>query len=257
MILKQICCFSLDDENYESGLQEHGSSNNTSFSSYDGPLPTVDELLKLPNQEYGEHKIEESPETIEANKQTEIQLEYLTYQIAENKKERESREENARKRDTLVKELSTESVLKDSISEMLPYLQGICDAKISSSRHQTFQGVGRWGMATCTDSKFQVFTEPLSIQQILLVDKELDSLDRNISDWSDYKFKVLIPEVVLKIYMNRFQLDRSQAECVLSQTPVPEEKSVPVRRGLKFTFKDGVIGKYINFEKCWKLFVEH
>ena len=91
------------------------------------------------------------------------------------------------------------------------------------------------------------FTEPINDQHITIVYKMLiNSLKMKTTDKNDYIFKVLIPEVLVKMNMEKFLLRKPEAEEMLSQTPVRDEEFVVVRRQpFNFTFAGGLSGRFI------------
>ena len=160
-----------------------------------------------------------------------------------------------KKQDSLAKELSSEGVLQAKITAMLPYLQDIIDDKTSSTRQKTFHSVRRWELGGVTmDPAKKCFTEPFNDQHITIVYKMLiNSLKMKTADKNDYIFKVLIPEVIVKLNMEKFLLGKLEAEEMLSQTPVRDEEFATVRRQpFNFTFAGGVSGRLQSLQKFLK-----
>ena len=148
------------------------------------------------------------------------------------------------KQDILAQELSSKEALLTKVSEILPYLQDIIDGKICSTRHATFYSDMRWQLGrVLVDPEKMCFTAPLNDEQITIVYKMLGLMVTKTTDKNDYIFKVLLPELLVKMYMMKFFVEKYEAEKMLSETPVRDDQPAPVKQQqLKFTFEGGLSG---------------
>ena len=228
----------------KSGGSEHkkvGSSVNRRISlkkedsiKLPGYMPSLEELLRLPDRpDDGGKTMEEvlddmDLEIAERRKKHEIEMTCVDISIATEKMKQEETEErylqNGERAERLREEV-TELELRKFFKDNLQYLKDIQSGIIDSSRHTAYRKSARSRHALY----YTMLTDPLSDEQLDVALEELSKVWMRTSkeqmDNNDYIWKVLLAEFIIKVYMDKFDMDKNQAEQCISETPLPYEDS--------------------------------
>ena len=197
--------------------------------NYLDDLPHVDVLLALPRKTGGktDDEILDELDADIARKDKEyvkkclkVDLERKQIQIKFNKW-KDWRKENTELGVRLQQELS-QAKLSSLLEENLPYIQGIRDGNVPSSRsddyHHSYKR--RFGLYRKASSG------PFTLSQTNWVLNHISRrvVEGNSSEDRDYAFKVLLPEVLIKIYMDVLGLERAEADSRMVGTPIEGEE---------------------------------
>ena len=191
--------------------------------------PSIDELLKIPDRhEDGGKTMDEvldelDKEIAERKKQHEAEMAKIDTDILAEKKKQEERRERLKKnavfRDQLERDL-TKPVLIRMFQDNLEYLQNIQAGKIPSSRHTAFNKSSRTRHALY----YTMITDPFTDNQLDWTLEELGKVwmrnKREQMDNNEYVWKVLLAECFIKFYMDHFNVDKTEAEKRISETPL-------------------------------------
>ena len=124
--------------------------------------------------------------------------------------------ENEKLRNRLQTEL-TEKEIQRMLKENSEYLREISSGNISSKRHDLFfESAG-----TSQQLFYRMISSPFSDEQVEWTEREI------FKQWDKkqhglYVSRVLLPECLIKIYMDHFGLKKNEAEKRISETPLPE-----------------------------------
>jgi hypothetical protein len=191
--------------------------------------PSIDELLKLPDRpEDGGKTMDEALDELdiqiaERKKKHEEEMAMIDMDIAAENQRQEERKErmknNAKLRDRLEVEI-TESVLRKMFKDNLDYLKNIEDGKVESARHQAFHksSITRHALF------YTMITDPFTDNQLEWALEEIGKVwmktKRQQLENSEYVWKVILAECFIKFYMDHFKLDKKEAECKISESPL-------------------------------------
>ena len=195
-------------------------------------FPSIDELLRLPEgTEDGGKSLNEVLDEVDKNiaerqRKHEDIMSKIDIDIAAEKKRQDERVErmkqNAVFRDRLQAEL-TEPLLRKIIGENMDYVKRINAGAVNSLRHQAYHKSIRSRHAIY----YTMITDPYTDDQL---DWTLDELGmvfmktkKEQMDMNEYIWKVLLPELFIKIYSDFFSVDKIEAEKRIGETPLEAE----------------------------------
>ena len=167
-------------------------------------------------------------EIAERRKKHEKEMTCVDISIATEKMKQDETEErflhNGERAERLREEV-TELELRKFFKDNLQYLKDIQSGIIDSSRHKAYRKSARSRHALY----YTMLTDPLSDEQLDWALEELSKVWMRTSkeqmDNNDYIWKVLLAEFIIKVYMDKFDMDKNQAEQCISETPLPYEDS--------------------------------
>ena len=194
-------------------------------------LPSIDELLKLPEKKDDKEKIadkilDDLDEEIALQNQKHLEeMSKLDERFAQQQKMIEDRKkryaENAILREKLVNDL-TRPELKKLFDQNREFLEEIKSGRIYSSRHVAFHK----NLRTRQALMFTLITHPFSDSQIDWTYEEMTKIwlrsKKEHAANNEYVWKVLMPECFIKIYMDFFGLSKAEAEQKIKETPLVE-----------------------------------
>ena len=216
------------NKNKKTGAKASTSKNCELDYSY---TPDIDELLRLPERpEDGSKTQDEILDDLEAEiarRQLvhEEEMARVDLEIEGERRKREERrarqEENSLLRTRLQTDL-TEDKLRKLFTENLAYLQGVQGGEVTSARHQAFHKSVRTRQALY----HTLITDPFSDQQLTWTLEEISKVwmrnKREQMDNNEYVWKVLLPECFIKLYMDWFKVEKTEAELMIMETPIDE-----------------------------------
>ena len=235
---EQVKVFSSDedsDHDHSKGRQKESvMERRQSPGQNRGHLSSVDELLKLPETVGDSSKtmdeiLDEVDEEIKAeqakHEEEMIKLDRNLEELRARKKERKKRfAHNAILKRKLVLEL-TRPVLSDLFSRNLSYLDNIKAGRTSSDRHMAFHT----NPGTRQALLYRMISNPFTDDQVDWTYEEMTRVwmrtSKEYHDNNDYIWKVLMPECLIKLYMDFFNMPKEEAEVRIRETPLDEEKS--------------------------------
>ena len=197
------------------------------------PIPSIDELLAIPEQERDEdgktmdELLDEADEEIAKRQENHKKaMESADRWMKNFEQERSNREAryivNAGYRDRLAVEI-TQPVLRKMFDENIDYLKSIRDGQTESSRHTAFHKDAGSRQALLYIQIHNPFTDAQ-------VDWTLECMaDVWMKTWQeradnlDYVSKVLMPECLIKFYMDFFKISKAEAETKIKETPIEDE----------------------------------
>ena len=148
----------------------------------------------------------------------------LEIEIGKKKKEayRKRLKMNALLRNRLGQELSM-TKLKLMFENNLDYLKSIEDGETFSVRHEDFYKSENSRQALL----YKIITDPFTDEQVDLVLRELKEIwmknSKEVKIMGDYIWKVILPECLIKLYADFFQMSRTEAERRIKETPLEGE----------------------------------
>ena len=194
---------------------------------------TLEELLRLPTPEESaeEERIDRLcislkvryKEIEERKAQHEKEMEEIDESIVGLKHRDKLRmmrmKENKCRRNMIESEFDISS-LKKLCQSNLKYLERIIHREVYSERHEDFVSNG----PKRDDLKYKSISSPFTDEQIDEVYKDLKCLMLGScykgSTEDEYLEKVLLPEALIKIYMELFGVEKSAAEIMIAETPL-------------------------------------
>eukprot|EP00095_Tigriopus_kingsejongensis_P009307 maker-scaffold320_size207635-snap-gene-0.8 protein:Tk09307 transcript:maker-scaffold320_size207635-snap-gene-0.8-mRNA-1 annotation:"PREDICTED: uncharacterized protein LOC100891944" len=195
-------------------------------------IPTIDELLKDLDSPTKKAKTS----LAEIRQQFEKHEEMANEKLAEREQKRKKNQkledesqafelENVSYRDRLDRKL-TEWKTRKVILDNMDYLQDVWDGKVESKRFQIFQKGGH----SAHNLLYHMITDPFSDRHIDWILDEIKKKWMPTEDLyvfhSDFVWKVLLAEALIKIYSDFFGISRGEAEERIQATPCrPEHTS--------------------------------
>lgn len=195
-------------------------------------IPDVDILLKLPERP---DTVGKTSDELLDKMDEEILKKDIKYkedsakldreiEIGQNKKKDFKRrlKKNALLRDRLAQEIS-KSKLKFMFESNLDYLKSIENGETFSARHCDFHKSESARQALL----YKMITDPFTEEQVDWVLKELKDIwmknSKDVKKMADYIWKVILPECLIKLYSDFFEVSRSEAETMIKETPLEDE----------------------------------
>lgn len=191
---------------------------------------TVEELLREPTTEQlaTEAEMDILDETIKARAERhEMEMQQIEDSIQSIRQKQQSLEdrirENGIRKQQLQLEVGEEKLL-EILSLNIPYLEKIIRLEEYSPRHEAF----RRGGAQQVHLIYMEIFNPFSDEQVKIVVNVLRDIVMNIEMRKDCKeefiAKVLLPEALIKVYMDVFQLEKAEAETRIFETPMSDDE---------------------------------
>ena len=222
----------LDTSDSEAGAtssKTHGMG--TSDSVEHDYCPSLDEILKLPELDSDGRSKDDlldlmDKEIAEGKLRHDEEMSRLDSSILNEKKRQEERKcrlkDNALLRDRFEVEVS-ESLLKEMFRKNLQYLKDVRSGKVFSARHQAYH--------QSSQSRHKLFytmiTDPCTEDQLDWILEEFGKVwMRNKKEQLthyEHIWKVMIPEIIIKIYMDHFGFTKREAEIRISETPLKND----------------------------------
>jgi hypothetical protein len=117
----------------------------------------------------------------------------------------------------------SESLLKEMFRKNLQYLKDVRSGKVFSARHQAYH--------QSSQSRHKLFytmiTDPCTEDQLDWILEEFGKVwMRNKKEQLthyEHIWKVMIPEIIIKIYMDHFGFTKREAEIRISETPLKND----------------------------------
>ena len=195
-------------------------------------IPDVDILLKLPERP---DTVGKTSDELLDKMDEEILKKDIKYkedsakldreiEIGQNKKKDFKRrlKKNALLRDRLAQEIS-KTKLKRMFESNLDYLKSIETGEMFSTRHEDFHKSESARQALL----YKMITDPFTEEQVDWVLKELKDIwmknSKDVKKMADYIWKVILPECLIKLYSDFFEVSRSEAETMIKETPLEDE----------------------------------
>ena len=189
---------------------------------------TIDELLSLPEKPDDDGKsLDELLDDLdvqiaEQKEKHRLQIRKLDEDAVIQQRRKEDREAryaaNAINRNRLATEL-TQPVLKTMFGNILGFLKDIKAGLIESSRHKAYYK----SLKTRQALLYTMITHPFSDQQVDWTLKELADIwlrtKQEHADNNEYIWKVLMPECMIRLYSEFFQVTMKEAEKMIKETP--------------------------------------
>ena len=192
-------------------------------------ISDVDSLLKLPNTvgKTSDETLDDWDKVILKRdlkyKEDSAKLD-LEIEIGKKKKEdyRKRLKENALLRNRLAQEIS-KNKLKQMFGNNLVYLKSIHEGETYSARHEDFHKSENARQALL----YTMITDPFTDEQVDWVLKEIKDVwmknSKDMKMMGDYIWKVILPECLIKLYSDFFEMSRTEAEKRIKETPVEGE----------------------------------
>ena len=191
---------------------------------------TVEELLREPTTEQlaTDAEMDILDKTIKARAERhEVEMQQIDDSIESIKQKQRSLadriKENGLRKQQLRLEVGEEKLLK-ILSLYIPYLERIIRFEEYSPRHEAFRKGG-------SDQVHLIYMEiynPFSDDQVKIVVNVLREIVMNIEMRKDCKeefiAKVLLPEALIKVYMDVFHLEKTEAETRIFETPMSDDE---------------------------------
>ena len=194
--------------------------------------PTIEELLRIPDRpEDGRKTMEEVLDELdvviaERSRKHEEEMLKVDKEIDEEKSRQEEKTErfiqNGLLKDRLREEV-TEEEIRIMFASNLQYLKEIQAGKEESSRHTAYHQSGRARHALY----YTMITSPFSDEQL---DWTLDEISKvwmrtkkEQMDNNEYCWKVILAECLIKFFMDKFQVNKKEAEKCIAETPLDSE----------------------------------
>ena len=200
----------------------------------DDPIPSIDELLAIPERNEKEKTMDEKLDEVDKeiakrqkNHEEEMEKVRRNMELLEQKKrDREARYVvNANYKQRLAAEI-TQPVLKRMFDDNLDYLKSIRDGRTQSSRHIAFNtNQGTRQALLYTVCKYCAPFTDLHMDWTLDCMKEIwmKTAEERAANL-DYIQKVLIPEFMLKLYMDFYNISKEEAQKRIAETPLDEDE---------------------------------
>ena len=200
----------------------------------DDPIPSIDELLAIPERNEEEKTMDEKLDEVDKeiakrqkNHEEEMEMVRRNMELLEQKKrDREARYVvNANYKQRLAAEI-TQPVLKRMFYDNLDYLKSIRDGRTQSSRHIAFNtNQGTRQALLYTEYKYCAPFTDLHMDWTLECMKEIwmKTAEERAANL-DYIKKVLIPEFMLKLYMDFYTIPKEEAQKRTAETPLDEDE---------------------------------
>ena len=213
-------------------MSQTGSSSSrsikTSFDPDEELALTINELLSLPEKPDDDEKsLDEMLDDLdvqiaekkEKDRLQNLMLDETALQQKRKKEDREARyAANAINRKRLATEL-TQPVLKMMFGKIVGSLEDIKAGLIESSRHKAYFK----SLKTRQALLYTMITHPFSDQQVDWTLKELADIwlrtKQEHADNNEYIWKVLMPECMIRLYSEFFQVTMKEAEKMIKETP--------------------------------------
>lgn len=181
----------------------------------------VNELLRIPEERTATVVRDAAEEILreEMQRSLEANLERLTKAGEERKLRRKA---NAILRDRLEAEVNQERI-QQMFQDNYEYLCGIKSGAVESQRHRDYHASLQKREALRLQMIMDPFTEDQldwaleEIAKVWMKDKA-ERLENN-----EYVWKVLLPECLIKFYMDFFGIDKKEAETKIRETPLREK----------------------------------
>ena len=196
-------------------------------------LPSVDELLKIPVRNKDglsmDDILEKMDNKIAQRKRNHVfNMEKIDADIKALKHSQKERRECLYQNSLMMQRFKsqlTEDMLQQMFSDNLQYLRDIDVGLIYSWRHDTFYKsygarqnllYNSW-LHSITDEQLEWTRRELA--KVWMETKEKESKNR------DYVWKVLLPECVIKLYVDFFGISKENVEKLLSETPSTDDEA--------------------------------
>ena len=197
--------------------------------------PTIDELLKLPDRIEGGKTMEEvlddmDVEIVKRGRKHEEEMSKVDSEIEAEKMRQEQKDKRFIQNGLLKKRLRdevTETELRRMFKENLDFLLNIQSGNGDSSRHEAYHKSGRTRQALY----YTMITSPYSDDQLDWTLEEMSAVwmrdNKEQMDNNEYVWKVLLPEFFIKLYMDKFDISKIEAEKRIGESPLdPEDDEI-------------------------------
>ena len=222
------------DEELETIVEVEDCLPSSDDDEIDDSIPSINELLAIPMRNDDEKIMEEmldkkDKEIKKSREKHEKEMEKVRRNmelLEQKKRDREARYVvNANYKQRLAAEI-TQPVLKRMFDDNLDYLKSIRDGQTQSSRHIAFNtNQGTRQALLYTVCKYCAPFTDLHMDWTLDCMKEIwmKTAEERAANL-DYIQKVLIPEFMLKLYMDFFNIPKEEAQKRIAETPLDEDE---------------------------------